>query len=303
MSKFNLVVRENSTLMTEVLKNYFTSKLEKRSIFSLYQSNMDTLPNILNNKPFFNNGLLLIVYTEKMSIENLKTVIKLTKDNENFSIIYFSDKSSTFDYLSQEIDKNLKTLNFYKPPDWLLMEYIKYTSPKKFTTMAIQTMYKRLKGQWKYIDNYIQEINSLSVDLITDEEVTKIIPIFKNLNLDSIFESIILNTLSRADVRTLYEYKYASSFLLKEMEKRINILIKLKIDYVNGLLSFKNIENYYLDNKDKLHISEFTLRKYMKTLLTQLPTFYLYKWKHIILSYRKMKDGFILMLLETGVLK
>ena len=112
-----------------------------------------------------------------------------------------------------------------------------------------------------------------------------------------------MNTLSRADVRTLYEYKYASSFLLKEMEKRINILIKLKIDYVNGLLSFKNIENYYLDNKDKLHISEFTLRKYMKTLLTQLPTFYLYKWKHIILSYRKMKDGFILMLLETGVLK
>lgn len=302
MPKFNLVVRENGTLMSEVLKEYFTSKLQKRSVFSLYSSTKESLPSIMGSKPFFNNGLLLIVYTEKMHFDDLRNIIKAVKNNEYFSAIYFCNDSKSYNFLVDTLDKETKTINLYMPPDWLLMEYLKYSSPKRYTSMAIQVMYTRLRGQWKYLDNYIQEFNTLAADLITDNDVKGIIPVFTRLNLDNIFEGILLSNLAKKDIKSLYEYKYAYNFMLKEMESRINLLIKLKLDYIAGDLNFKNQEQYYQENKSKISISEYTLKRYMKTLLTQLPTFYLYKWRHIISKYRKIKDGFVLMLLEMGVL-
>lgn len=301
-TKFNLVVRDNGTLMSEVLKEYFTSKLQKRSVFSLYDSNKESLTSFLSNKPFFNNGLLLLVYTEKMVLDDLRTILKAVKSSDYFSVIYFCNNSKSFNFLSDTLDKDAKIVNLYMPPDWLLMEYLKYSSPKKYTSMAIQLMYKRLRGQWKYLDNYVQEINTLNTDIVTDNDIKNIIPVFERLNLDNIFEGMLLNKLTRKDIKSLYEYKYAYSFILKEMDSRIELLIKLKLDYIAGELSFKNQEQYYTNNKSKISISEYVLKRYMKTLITQLPTFYLYKWKHIISSYRKTKDGFVLMLLERGVL-
>jgi hypothetical protein len=287
----------NDTLLTDTFIDMLSSKMQRSSVFSITTATLDSLSSIANEKPFFNKGILVFVYTESMQFDQLKRVIRELQNNTECLVVYLNTNFKTYNYLSGKLDTSkTKEISFYKPPIWLIEAYLQRNSIKKFSVDSMSMFMYRMRGQWKYIDYYIREIDLRNESLITAQVISEVIPKYNRMNLDTILIHLILNTLSKKDFTTLYEFKYAYKFIMSELAKRIDDCVEYKLDYIKGVLSYRNLEEYAKQHE----IPSYILKTYLEDLLTQVSLSYLYQWKSCIYKYRKKKDGFMQMILDTG---
>lgn len=286
----------NDTLLTDTLVEMLSNKMQRSSVFNLTTNNIETLDSISTEKPFFNKGILILVYTENMTIEQLRKINRAFFSNDDCLLIFFNTSHKSFDYLKDKLDSvKTKEISFYKPPSWLVEAYLDRNSSKKYTEDGFRELMYRMRGQWKYLDFYVTELSERQDAVITGKVVSVTIPKYKRLDLDKIFVHLIQSRLDRKDFDTLYSYKYAYKFIMSELYDRIINSCKYKLDYIKGDLAYKNIEEYAKENK----IQTYILRYYLDEVLTTTPLSYLYKWRTIIRKYKGLNDGFMQMVLDT----
>lgn len=295
MSFNNLIIFNNGTSLLDTLLLKFKSKFHPTSIFELFSGSLVELENLKSVKPFFNDHCLLILYTELLDKDSLTKAIKLLKSLEDFICIIVCNTYAQNELTINLIKQDCKTLSLHKPPRWLVEEHIKRVSQKQFKPLAVKELILSLKGQWKLLDDYMREIEATPATLINVSDINKVVPKHIQLYFDSILLSLMTFKITKKDLKSIYAYKYANKFILDECSKCLDAIIKLKLDYLQGYLSFNTLEIYCSDNK----LNFYKTKRYLKDFITTMSLEYMYRWKYILKNYRTKQDGFLLLVFNN----
>lgn len=305
----NILSGKNSmeySLLTILRKKYY-----KEDTLILMDPRVEDIEVLEDSKPFFSPKYLLVLYLNQMKIEEIKKIVKITNSLEFWDKIFINESKKSYDYLEELLNNN-KTVNLYRPPEWLISEYVKMNIKYKFTIPGYEAFLKRMKYQWRYIDDYIIQFNDVkftqdekdegegreTVQLLTPKIVNKIIPPYDNLNFSRMLEDILLGKSMRKYMKKLEGYKYAHKYTYKTLVTKLDLLITIKQDYCLGNLTLRNIVDYCKQN----NIMYYECREIVNSTMHIATLEKLYKIKHKLVTFEGKKNPLIEFFLETELI-
>lgn len=293
------------TLLTILRKNYI-----KEDTLILMDSDPKGLDMLEDTRPFFSEKYLLIYYTNKVKADKVKKLVKKVESLEYWDIILMSEKKMIKDIIEEEL-KDYKTVNLNNPPEWLIAEHVKIHVKYKFTIAGYESFINRMKYQWRYLDDYVVQLNDVVFEqkesdegegravpeLLTPKIVNKIIPKYNDLNFNQILEDMLLGKSMRKHIKKLEGYKYAHKYTYKMLMDKIELLISIKSDYCIGNLTLSTMVDYCNSN----NIMYFECKNMVNNTMHIVTLEKLYKIRHKMLQYKGKTNPLIEFFLDTGL--
>lgn len=257
---------------------FFSSAKDKNLNKELQSKFWYNVKRVSTLTPFFGDTVLVFLDTTKMDVKILEKVLKILEENQYLKLILKNTSKELFDYLNL-CGREMKNLNFYKPPNWLLALHLKMYLAKDIDGYAFKAFSLRMKRQWKYLDDYIHILNTDDCDIVRLKDIERLVPKAEPIDFHCILSTLLLGENYKKTMIHLSNYRFARKFLTTELRNKIEMLIKIKKDMNTAVFNSESLEEYAKNN----NISNWELEKYYESILKRVSLEWLYKIKYNII--------------------
>ena len=235
------------------IEEIFYSSAKDKDLNKELQSNFNSrIERVSKLVPFFGDKILVILDTTKMDSKKLINTINTLSGNKYIKLVLKTSSKELFDLIANSNDIPSKQLNLYKPSADIVSLHLNMYLSKEMTKTAFDLFMKKMRRQWKYLDDYIHILETDGSNLITVKDIERIIPKAEPIDFYQILSTLLFGEGFGKSMIQLSNYRFAKHFLKKEVSAKIDTLIKLKKDYNVANLRLDNMEEYAKANKIKL---------------------------------------------------
>lgn len=282
-------------LQKNIEEVFYSSSKDKELNKELQSAFNDRIKKLSTIQPFFGDKILVILDTAKMEANKLLKTIEVLKKNKYLKIVLKSSSKELFDLVANCGDIPSKQLNLYKPsPDIVALHLNMYLS-KEMTKTAFDLFIKKMRRQWKYLDDYIHILETDESKLLMPKDIERIIPKAEPIDFYNILATLLFGNNFKSTMIQVSNYRFAKKFLKKELLEKLDNIIKLKKDYNQAILRYDNMAEYAKTNK----IASWELNRILEDFLQKVSLEWLLKIKYNIV----LKENTVLeMILASQVL-
>lgn len=293
----DLVILMNATDIHEIVVRSLKDKVGDYSVRYINKSTEDTVVEKLAvDRPFFSDYFVVEVVVEKFDERKLQKLLKKLVTYEHCKFIILTSNIKDYELCQSVFTiRDAEHMSCYLPPESVFEAYVKLNCRKTYTLKAKDMLYKRLRGQFNLISDYLRVFEDSDSDIIDERFVARVVPKAVKFRAEQLLISFITGEDLKRNLKTMYNYKYASKYVLTRLDEVMDLTLTLKLDYINGKLRRTNLAEYASENNIRLH----TLETLFNKLILHIDSERLYYHKMLIRKYSKNSDGLLMLFMEA----
>jgi len=267
--------------IVEIFQNSSTDKNVSRELKEEFI--ITKMYNLKSYKPFFGKEVLVIIHLANLEDKDLFKCLELLLSNPDLILIFMNSSYEVYNMIQDTNNETIGSLNLYRPPDWLFNEHLAINISKYMNMTAVAEFKTRLRHQFNRMDDYVNILNTQPETSITVKEIKKYVPKYDPINFNKIMRTIYTGLDFDEAMETLYVYRSANSFTMKEVKKYTDELILCKKNNIQGNLNWKNVTEFSKENK----LNPFRVKYILDCILPKSSLEIMYKIKHTIILQEK----------------